>query len=119
MEDMKLSEVSTETLEVYLAKRKEEEDNELKDWRDAFLEHHDYTTFKINKKEYAGADTLQITRCGDCTYPQLLLKYVLQFKNGGFWFEEADSKLYIVTEGFGSDGDATYEGAKEFIEESK
>lgn len=83
-----------------------------KDWRDAFIEHGD--SEDMVKVEHSCTDAINIVRCGDCTEQRLLMKYVLSFPNGGFWY--SDKVLYFVTKGITSHPDATYQHARKFIE---
>lgn len=83
-----------------------------KKWTDAFIEKG-----KVGSglyKNYCVADTIAIENCGNCTVLTCIMAYVSQFADGGMWIE--DNIVYFVTDGYGSDQDATYEDALEFIE---
>lgn len=83
----------------------------VKDWRDAFIER--FEAYSIEKADYSMADAIKVKNCGSCTYLRPLMKYILQFKNGGLWYSR--DGLFFVTKGNSSDKKATYKGAIKFI----
>lgn len=92
-------------------KNQEQKSNENKDWRDAFIEAGVIEREQLICKWSANA--IQITECKRRTKYLILCAYISQFSSGGFWLIGFD--LYFVTSGTGSDSNATYENAKEFI----
>ena len=81
-----------------------------KDWRDAFIEKYD----ELEKVKYNGANCLKIPHHNSCTKYRKVMEYGLLFINGGFWFDE--NGLHFVMHGYDSNTDATYQHAKEFLE---
>ena len=82
-----------------------------KDWRDAFIESFAIIKNKCLKDNYAQADCLYVhANINSCTNLTPLIAYVSQFENGGFWYSK-DCGLHFVTNGTGSDKDATYNDA--------
>ena len=82
-----------------------------KDWRDAFIEK---IGVGIEKVECSMADAIKVNSCEDCTRLRSLMKYVLKFENGGFWLD--GHGLHFVTRGYGCAEKATYQHAKEFLQ---
>ena len=87
-----------------------------KDWRDAFLESEDGRVMEA--VAYSMADAIKVEDAGVCTTLQCLMHYCSSFTNGGMWINHI-SGVRFVTNGTGSDPDATYEDAKKFIENFK
>ena len=88
--------------------------NAPKDWRDAFIEYFPTIKNKCLKDNYGSADCLYVhTNINDCTDLTPLIAYVSQFECGGFWFSK-DCGLHFLTDGVGSDKDATYDDALVF-----
>ena len=85
-----------------------------KDWRDAFIEHGHYVD--MEKVTYSMAFALKIVECGSCVSQRVLMRYVLSFSDGGFWYGR--DGLYFVISGYGAHADATYKHAKDFIKKS-
>lgn len=85
--------------------------NADKDWRDAFVEAGIITNSM--KTEESDADAIRIRNNGMCTKYNTLMKYIVSFEGGGFWLQHKG--LYFVTKGTGSDPQATYQNAKNFI----
>ena len=85
----------------------------IKDWRDAFLES---VNGEIMESETHGlADAINVVHNLDCTSLQCLMNYCSSFTNGGVWIDPEDG-VFFVTSRIGSDPEATYEDAKQFIE---
>ncbi len=83
-----------------------------KDWRDAFVESGIITADQ--KADYSCCDTILIRDCNASSEYSLLCSYVGQFTGGGFWLY--NDRLRFVTSGnTGSDEEATYEDAREFL----
>lgn len=82
-----------------------------KDWRDAFVEAKIIT--EDMKVIYSASDCVKIKEASICTEYQLLAKYCTEFRSGGFWYDKRG--LHFVTSGVGSDEEATYEYAVNFI----
>ena len=100
-------------VEISEASYKELQEATKKDWRDAFLGIGIENTEKV---EYSCTIAIKINRCSSCTSPRMLMKYVLLFEFGGFWY--GPDGLHFVTNGAGNDPKATYQHAKTFIEEN-
>lgn len=83
-----------------------------KDWRDAFIE-HGYPG-DMEKVTHSMAFALKIVKCGVFIDQRMLMRYVLSFPDGGFWY--GDEGLYFVTVGYGRHPGATYQHARKFIE---
>jgi len=85
-------------------------DEPKKDWRDAFR-------YLGEPVECACADAIKLNHTGICVSTRILMAYVLQFKHGGFWYDNCG--LYFITAGLHSDNKATYADAMEFVENYK
>jgi len=92
-------------------KKPKQVENVKTDWRQAFVKEGIITEDMC--VEYSCADSIRIERCGNCNEYQLIAGYVSQFDKGGFWYGK--DGLHFVTRGVGSDEDATYEDALEYI----